>query len=100
MFSDQTWWQMAFCFVQDVAVYRHPGYNVGYWNAPFLGVFKDLTWGVVDPDGGIEPLCIFQFSGMDFENPAQMSKHQNRTVATGDLLELFEDYAKRGAFYA
>lgn len=95
IFSDQTWWHFLFDFVDGVKAWRDPAYNVGYWNVVDRG-FCYHHWGtgtVAYVCGA--PLRIFQFSGISMEDPAQMSTHQNRHRATGDLREFFEGYVER-----
>lgn len=91
IFSDQTWFNLAFSMIDNVLCLRDYEYNMGYWNChdrelQFVnGCFR--TWTGI-------PLKIFQFSGMNFDNPAIMSIHQNRYRAEGDILRIFEEYAK------
>jgi hypothetical protein len=73
--------------------YRHPGYNVVYWN---LGqrrvVLADGVWKV----NGV-PLRFFHFSGIQIEYPLIFSRHsRNLTLENiGDLRWLLSHYRER-----
>ena len=74
MFVDQSWIDLAPGMFDNVAILRHPGYNVAYWNL----AQRAITHG---GDGYLvngEPLRFFHFSGVDPADPRQVSKHQDR----------------------
>ena len=92
LFTDQKWMNLAPCFLDRLAVLRHRGYNVAYWNlqerSPLMPTGDG--WSV---DG--EPLRFLHFSGLNPDQPNLVSKHQNRFRLT-DLgrayRELFANY--------
>jgi len=75
IFVDQSWMDLAPGLFGQVAVLRHPGYNVAYWNLAQRSL-------ATAPGGGItvngQPLVFFHFSGLDPRDPHPLSKHQNR----------------------
>lgn len=91
MFTDQRWMDLAPAFIERPCILRHPGYNVAYWNLVHRRVEKrpDGQWQV---DG--QPLVFFHFSGIEVDDPAVFSRHQNRF--SGDQLgavgELCDEY--------
>lgn len=95
LFVDQKWIDLAPSFFEGVAVLRHPGYNVAYWNA-FQRSIERLTggWHV---DG--EPLRFFHFSALPKENVSQISRHQDRLdgQTIGPFINEFHTYLARMA---
>lgn len=93
MFTDQRWCDFAPCLIENLAILRHPGYNVAYWNLSTRMV--GATDDAVTIDG--EPLIFFHFSGLRFEEPKLVSKHQDRLQwrDLGPARQLFEAYRKR-----
>ena len=92
LFTDQKWMNLAPCFLDRLAILRHRGYNVAYWN------LQERTPLARDGDGwaiGSEPLRFVHFSGLNPDQPNLVSKHQNRFRLT-DLgrgyRELFGGY--------
>lgn len=95
MFTDQKWMDLVPGLHRGVAVLRHPGCNVAYWN---LHERSDLArddagaWRV----NGV-PLRFFHFSGFDQRRVEMVSKHQDR-FRLADLpptfRTLFGDYAR------
>lgn len=94
LFVDQKWCDLLPCHVERLAVLRHPGYNVAYWN---------LTERKVEPaeDGkprcNGKPLAFFHFSGVNPAAPDILSKHQDR-FDLADLpavRELVRDYVRQ-----
>ena len=74
IFVDQSWIDLVPGLFEQVAVLRHPGYNVAYWNLGQRAVERvGSHWQV---NG--QPLVFFHFSGIDTQNPHTLSKHQNR----------------------
>jgi len=91
LFTDQRWCDFAPSFMANLALLRHPGYNVAYWNLAHRTV-------EARPDGTMavngEPLVFFHFSGLRFDEPRLVSKHQQRLEwdDLGDARALFADY--------
>lgn len=93
LFVDQKWMDLAPGLFDGVAVLRHPGYNVAYWNLQH----RDVRAGGGRPTVNGEPLAFFHFSGLDPLAPESLSKHQNRHQLR-DLpgcRPLVEDYCRR-----
>jgi glycosyltransferase involved in cell wall biosynthesis len=75
---------------ENIAILKHPGYNVAYWNL----VQRLLTR---HPEGyrvNGQPLAFFHFSGLNILAPENLSKYQNRFTMhdLGDGQKLIEDY--------
>jgi len=91
LFTDQRWCDFAPSFMPDLALLRHPGYNIAYWNLAQRRV-------EIGPDGSAtvngEPLIFFHYSGLRFEEPRLVSKHQDRLkwADLGDARTLFSNY--------
>jgi len=91
LFTDQKWMDMAPALFPDVAVLRHDGYNVAYWNLVSRPVARA-------GDGGYTangmPLVFAHFSGVNLGEPDIYSKHQNRFDAAGigGLRPLYDEY--------
>jgi len=91
LFTDQKWMDMVPALFPDVAILRHDGYNVAYWNLVSRPVTRDT-------DGGYRangvPLVFAHFSGVNLGQPDIYSKHQNRFDAfgIGGLRPLYDDY--------
>jgi glycosyltransferase involved in cell wall biosynthesis len=89
LFVDQRWMDLAPGLFADVAVLRHPGYNVAYWNLNHRPV--RLVDGL--PHVGDVPLVFFHFSGFNPARPRDLSKHQDRfrrlRGAAGALLDRY-----------
>jgi len=95
-YLDQSWLNFLPFFVNNVYILRHPGYNVAYWCYKQRNMEKcmDGRWMVSNKDER-DFLTCFQYSGLDLNNPENISTHQNRYKAEGDFLEFLKDYAKR-----
>ncbi|MCX6606514.1 MAG: glycosyltransferase [Acidobacteria bacterium] len=93
LFVDQKWIDLVPGMFEGVSVFRHPGYNVAYWNLPHRAVHKTGTQYLVNG----QPLAFFHFSGFSPRSPKEISKHQNRLSMAdiGDAAELFRNYAQR-----
>ncbi len=74
IFVDQSWVDLAPGMFDNVAVLRHPGYNVAYWNLGQRAVTETPQGFLVNG----QPLRFFHFSGLDPQDPQPISKHQNR----------------------
>jgi glycosyltransferase involved in cell wall biosynthesis len=99
IFVDQKWMDLTPGLFADVAILRHEGYNVAYWN---LGQRRVES----GPDGATvngQPLRFFHFSGADPAAPDMVSRHHHtlKLVTTGGLRPLFGQYlqALRAAGY-
>jgi glycosyltransferase involved in cell wall biosynthesis len=91
LFTDQRWIDLVPGLFPDVAILRHPGYNLAYWNLRQRPVSKDSD-GSLRADG--MPIAFVHFSGVDVRHPELFSVHQNRIRATdlGDLEPLYRRY--------
>lgn len=74
LFVDQKWMDLVPGMYQDVYILRHEGYNVAYWNLLHRNVSRTDVGYLVN---GV-PLVFCHYSGIDPENPQQLSKYQNR----------------------
>ena len=93
LFGDQKWMNLAPGLFDRIAILRHPGCNMAYWN---------LHERTLTPDGHVAytlnptpyTLHFFHFSGIVPSDPASLSKNTNRfTLADRpDLLDLFVSY--------
>lgn len=93
LFVDQKWMDLALGLFPDVAVLRHKGYNVAYWNLHERPVRKTRDGWTADD----EPLHFFHFSGLEIDQPDRFSKHQTRYRLddTGDAQILVRDYCRQ-----
>lgn len=94
MFTDQKWMDLVPGLHRGVAVLRHPGYNMAYWNLHERLELRAAGEGF--SVGGL-PLRFFHFSGFDKRDLERVSKHQDR-FRLRDLPHafraLFEGYAR------
>lgn len=92
IFVDQSWIDLVPGLFERVAILRHPGYNVAYWNLAQRRVIEDR--GVWRANG--QPLVFFHYSGLNPSDPSPFSKHQDRfTLASaGPAAKLVEAYVK------
>lgn len=94
IFVDQSWMDLVPGLFPNVAVLRHPGYNVAYWNIAQRPVAHHSGNFLVA--GG--PLVFFHYSGLNPLSPHAVSKHQNRfTLDTVSLpiKNLINDYCRQ-----
>lgn len=75
LFTDQRWLDLAPGFLPGLRILHHPGCNVAYWNLAHRRVTRaaDGGWRV-----GGRPLVFFHFSGIDPDDGASLSRHQDR----------------------
>ena len=94
IFVDQSWMDLVPGLFPNVAVLRHPGYNVAYWNIAQRPVQHHR--GIFQVAGG--PLAFFHYSGLNPLDPQPVSKHQNRftldTISPA-LRKLITDYCRQ-----
>jgi len=90
LFVDQKWMDLVPGLFSGVAILRHDGYNVAYWN---LGQRTVTARGNELTVNG-QPLRFFHFSGFDPAVPEMASKHDERLkrIEAGDAARLIEDY--------
>ena len=86
LFVDQKWMNLAPGLFDRIAILRHPGCNMAYWNLHE----RTLSGQTVND----EPLCFFHFSGLAASDPNLISRNTNRfTLADRpDLRDLFVAY--------
>jgi hypothetical protein len=91
LFVDQKWMNLAPGLFDKVAILRHPGCNMAYWNLHERALTQDTEGYLVN---GSARLCFFHFSGIVVDDPAMLSKNTNRfTLASRpDLTMLFAEY--------
>jgi hypothetical protein len=91
LFVDQKWMNLAPGLFEGIAILRHPGLNMAYWNLNDRALSGDSTAPIVN---GAFPLIFFHFSGILLDDPASLSKNTDRfTLATRpDLADLFAFY--------
>jgi hypothetical protein len=70
--GDQFWITCVPLYFRDVAVFRHPGANLAYWNLYERNIEKDSS-GNINVNG--EPLIFFHFAGFDMKAPPELTKY-------------------------
>jgi len=92
LFVDQKWMNLAPGLFEGVAILRHPGCNMAYWNLHerSLSIGKDGKYVVNDTSA----LCFFHFSGIVVSDQEILSKNTDRfTLAEReDLQPIFAAY--------
>jgi lipopolysaccharide biosynthesis glycosyltransferase len=94
MFTDQIWINFVPLYFENVSLFRHPGYNLAYWNLHE----RSLTPGKEVVKGGKSvPLVFCHFSGYNPLKPGLLSKYQNRFILEEreDISQLFSDYSEK-----
>ena len=84
LFTDQRWCDFAPSFLPRLAILRHPGYNVAYWNLATRSVTQGHDGKILVDES---PLVFFHFSGLVAGRPYEVSKHQSR-LAWDDLSDV------------
>lgn len=94
IFVDQSWMDLVPGLFPKVAVLRHPGYNIAYWNLAQRPVVQTGEHFLVDG----QPLAFFHYSGLNPLEPQSVSKHQNRYTLNSvgaAVAHLIGDYSQR-----
>ncbi len=96
LFVDQKWMNLAPGLFEGVAILRHPGCNMAYWNLHDRVLAGPSGQPVVNDRF---ELCFFHFSGLVLSDPAVLSKNTDRfTLAMRpDLAGIFAEYRARVA---
>jgi len=91
LFVDQKWTNLVPCFFESVALLKHRGCNVAYWNLHERELSQQEGKWVVN---GSDPLMFFHFSGVSVDGDARISKYTDEYTLENrpDLRQLFEDY--------
>src|SRR5690348_3612582 len=74
LFTDQRWVDLFPSILDRVLILRYPGYDVSYWNLAHRAPSQRSNGWMV----GRHRLVFFHFSGIDPDDPAIFSRHQNR----------------------
>lgn len=74
IFVDQKWIDLVPCYFESVHILRHPGCNVAYWNLHEREVKQTGDLFTINN----QLLVFFHFSGVNANNPNQLSKHTTR----------------------
>jgi glycosyltransferase involved in cell wall biosynthesis len=93
IFVDQKWMDLTPGLFAGVAILRHDGYNVAYWNLGQRTVVGSEAAATVNG----QPLRFFHFSGYDPAFPDMVSKHDHvlKLTSVGDAAKLIEAYGEK-----
>lgn len=102
IFVDQSWVDLVPGLFDHVAVLRHPGYNVAYWNLAqrVVTASEGAEAGISQLQAAGEPLTFFHYSGLNPLAPHPVSKYQNRFTLDNiapAVVNLITDYCQRVA---
>lgn len=92
LFVDQKWMNLAPCLFEGVAILKHHGCNMAYWN------LHERMLSPATGDGylvnGEVPLYFFHFSGIVVTDPAILSKNTDRFSLEDrpDIQRIFSAY--------
>jgi hypothetical protein len=92
LFVDQKWMDLIPGMFDSVAILRHPGYNVAYWNLHSRSLSIDSN-GKIIVNG--QSLVFYHFSGFWPLRPEQQSSFSDRHILQSNspaLKQLFSDY--------
>jgi hypothetical protein len=94
LFVDQKWMNLAPGLFDRIAILRHPGCNMAYWNLHERTLAEDATGHIVYGGSGTGKLCFFHFSGIDVNDSTILSKNTNRFSLADrpDLGKVFSEY--------
>jgi len=94
LFVDQKWMNLAPGLFSGIAILRHAGCNMAYWNLHERGLVESVAGPVVDGANGMERLCFFHFSGLTVDDPDMLSKNTDRfsLAERPDLQKIFREY--------
>lgn len=92
LFTDQLWVVYVTCFVNNVLVLKHLGYNVANWNLHERMISRVSGKYIVNNQ---LPLVFFHFSNFSISNPSIFASYNNRYNAFNrpDVAPLFELFA-------
>lgn len=90
---DQTWFDFAVCFVDDVKIVRDRCYHLGYWNLDGGDIERSGEDFLLDGS----PVRVFHASGFDPAAPERISGHlaRDERQVTASLAPLVARYAER-----
>ncbi len=93
LFTDQKWIDLVPGIVERVAIVRHRGCNVAYWNLHARRIDPKDPSRLVSG----EAVVFYHYSGFDPRTPGVISKHQTRTDLEREpsLAFLLKRYAER-----
>lgn len=95
-YLDQSWLNFLPFFVPNTHILRNHGWNVAYWNMHQRNLLHiDGNWVVTGEEGQELPLVCFQYSGLEKGNEELISRHQNRWIAQGKILDFLKDYTSK-----
>lgn len=99
IFYEQTWLSSLPFLFPNIHILRHPGYNVGYWDANYRNITFQKSLNLLDPESGYwyangERIKMVQYSGFIEGQPEKMSKYSTETCS-GEVLNLFNRYDAR-----
>ena len=94
LFTDQVWINFVPLFFGKVNIFRHPGYNMAYWNLHERHL-RDTD--IVVKGDICYPLVFYHFSGFNPLQPGILSKYQNRFSFENrnDIIYLFKNYSDK-----
>ena len=90
-FFDQVYLSYAPYFMGSAVIFKHPGFNVAYWNLPQRRLNKGNVYRYYVNE--LIPLYCFQFSGFDEKRPYSLTKYSNRaTLQTIEVFNLMQEF--------
>ncbi len=94
LFVDQKWMNLAPGLFEHIAILRHAGCNMAYWNLHERVLTEDAGGYLVQGANGAEQLNFFHFSGVVLDDPTVLTRNSNRFTLEDrpDLVKLFRDY--------
>lgn len=94
LFVDQKWMNLAPGLFRGIAILRHAGCNMAYWNLHERTLVERDTAQFVRGADAVEPLCFFHFSGVVIGDETVLTKNSNRfsLAERPDLAKIFREY--------